>query len=563
MRILAFFLLALTSLNAQNKYPKDYFRSPMDIPLSVVGYFGELRPNHFHSGVDFRTEKREGIPIYATADGYISRIKIGTSGYGKAIYIDHPNGYTTLYGHLSRCAPKIQEILNSEHYNKKNYEIEIRPNPNEIPVKKGELIAYSGNTGNSGGPHLHFEFRDTKTEKIINPLLFGFGDDVKDSKPPIINGILAYPLLDSSQINGSTSPVYLSLTLQKDGTYISSKLAASGTIGFSLNTYDVSESNYSKKGVYKIETSLNGLPNFGCEFDSFSFDETKYINTYIDFFRYKTLHQRFQKLFINNFYPESIIKSVKNKGLIPITSNFTTNYKIVVQDFHENKTIINIPILYETLPIKTTKTEIKTPYFLKSKNENSYSKDNISVFFPENTFYEDFYLKFDVLNNELFLHDENTAVNEAFSITFDVTNISPAEREKMYIANIDNGKSHYIPTFKKENIFSVKTKYLGKFVLKKDEIAPKIYNPSFIDGANLDCDDTITISISDNLSGIKEYNTYLNGKWILMEYENKTSRLTHNFSDNIFTDGKNDFKLIVSDNMGNTTTFESSFIKTK
>lgn len=563
MRIFAFLLLSLTSLNAQNKYPKDYFRSPMDIPLSVVGYFGELRPNHFHSGVDFRTEKREGIPIYATADGYISRIKISISGYGKAIYIDHPNGYTTVYGHLSKCAPKIQEMLNSEHYSKQNYEIEIRPNTNEIPVKKGELIAYSGNTGNSGGPHLHFEFRETKTEKIINPLLFGFGDDIQDSKPPIINGILAYPISENSQVNGYANPVYLNLTLQKDGTYLSSKLTANGNIGFSVNTYDISEANYSKKGVYKIDTFLNGLPHFGCEFDTFSFDETKYINTYIDFSRYKTLHQRFQKLFINNFYPESIIKSIKNKGLISVSSNFATNYKIVVQDFHQNKTIINVPISYGTLPIKTAKTETKTPYFLKSKNENSYSKDNISVFFPENTFYEDFYLKFDVINNELFLHDESTAVNEAFTITFDVTNISPTEREKMFIANIDDGKTFYIPTLKKENIFLVKTKHLGKFVIMKDETAPKIYNPSFIDEANLDCDETIKISITDDLSGIKEYNAYLNGKWILMEYENKTNRLTHNFSDNIFINGKNDFKLIISDNMGNTTTFESSFIKTK
>ena len=172
MRILIIFFFAFNVVFAQDKYPKDYFRSPMDIPLSAAGYFGELRPNHFHSGVDFRTEKREGIPVYATADGFVSRIKISTVGYGKAIYIDHPNGYTTVYGHLQSAAPAIQEVINKEEYLQKNYEIEIIPQPNEIPVKKGDLIAYSGNTGGSSGPHLHFEFRDTKTEQVINPMLF-------------------------------------------------------------------------------------------------------------------------------------------------------------------------------------------------------------------------------------------------------------------------------------------------------------------------------------------------------------------------------------------------------
>lgn len=563
MRFLGLFLFLQLSVFCQTQYPKDYFRSPMDIPLSAVGFFGELRPNHFHSGVDFRTEKREGIPIYATADGFISRIKVGIGGYGKALYIDHPNGFTTVYGHLQKFADPIQQLTNKEHYAKQEFEIDIKPEANVLSVKKGELIGYSGNTGSSSGPHLHFEFRDTKTEKIINPLLFGFGDDLKDSKAPQVTGMVAYPVTNNSQINGSAKPISLSLSLQKDGSYLSSKITASGSIGFSINSFDTSDSNFSKKGVYKIDAYLNGMPYFGGEFDTFSFDETKYINDYIDYYRYKTLKQRYQKLFVGKFFPQSIIKVMKNNGLIQVASNFTVNYKIVIQDFHQNKTTINIPISYGVLPVKQPKDEIKTSYYLKAHNENSYSKDGISVFFPEDTFYEDFYLKFDVKNNELYLHDDTKAVNEPFTITFDVSQIPVAEREKMFIGNIDEGRTYYISTFKKENTFSIKTKYLGKFALAKDTIAPKIYNPSFIDGANLDCDSIIKIHISDELSGIKEYNGYLNGKWILMEYENKSNRLVHNFSDNVFENGKNDFKLVVKDNMGNISTYETTFIKTK
>lgn len=563
MRVILFIVFAISQVISQNKYPKDYFRPPMDIPLSVVGYFGELRPNHFHSGVDFRTEKREGIPVYAAADGFVSRIKIGISGYGKCIYIDHPNGYTTVYGHLQRCAPFIQNILNTEHYDKQSYEIEMYPKPDLIPIKKGDLIAYSGNTGSSGGPHLHFEFRDTKTEKIINPLLFGFGDDVKDSKSPQVTGILVYPEGENSQVNGSQNPNYVNLSLQKDGTYLGSNIVANGNLGFSINAFDTSDLNFSKKGIYKADTFLNGVPYFSYEFDTFSFDETKHINTFIDYARYKQMKQRFQKLFVSNLYPESVIKLMKNKGIVNVALNFTLNYKIVLQDFHQNKTEINIPISYGLLPVNDAKISQKTPYFLKSHQDNSYAKNGISVFFPEDTFYDDFYLKFDVINNELFLHDDTIAVNNPFTITFDVTNISMFDRDKMFIANIDGGKPFYLSTYKTDNTFNVKTKNLGKFVLMKDETPPTITKVSFTEGENLDNSSTLKAYISDDLSGIKEYNAYLNGKWILMEYENKLNRLQHNFSDAMFQDGRNDFKLIVKDNMGNTTTFESYFTKTK
>lgn len=563
MRFLVVFILFFNLVTGQDKYPKDYFRSPMDIQLSIAGSFGELRPNHFHSGIDFRTEKREGIPVYASADGFVSRIKISTGGYGKSIYIDHPNGFTTVYAHLQSCSPQIQKILNEEHYAKKNYEIELHPQPTDIPIKKGDLIAYSGNTGSSGGPHLHFEFRDTKSEKVINPLYFGFDSKIIDTKAPQITGLMVYPIGDSSQVNGSSKPIFVSLSLQKDGTYLAGKVVASGKLAFGINAYDTSDFNYGKNGIFKVNTFLNGMPYFGYEFETFSFDETKFINTFIDYPRYKSQKQRFQKLFIGDYYPNSIMKATKNNGIIEVTSNFTLNYKILIQDFNVNSTVVNVPISYAKLSVKQTPVAKKSPYFLKVHNDNSYAKDDISVFIPENTFYEDFYLNFDVKNNELYLHDDSVALQNNLTITFDVTKIAASEREKMFIANLDDGVVNYNSTFKKDDYFSIKTKNLGKFFLTKDETAPKIYNPNFEEGANLDTQKNLKISISDDLSGIGSYNAYLNGKWILMEYENKLNRLTHNFSDDVFENGRNDFKIIVTDNLGNSTTFESHFFKTK
>ncbi|SHI71006.1 M23 family metallopeptidase [Flavobacterium terrae] len=564
MRIAVAAIFLLTNfLSAQDKYPKDYFGSPLDIPLSLAGSFGELRPNHFHSGIDFRTQKKEGLPVYASADGFISRIKISTAGYGKSIYIDHPNGFTTVYAHLQRCAPEIQAVLNKEHYDKQNYEIEIKPKPNELIVKKGDLIAYSGNTGGSSGPHLHFEIRDTQSEFIINPLYFGLCDSLKDTKKPILNSILAYPLDESSQINGSAEPIFLSLNLQKDGTYITNKIVANGKISFAVNAYDVADNSYGKNGIFKMTSFVNGLPYFGYEFETFSFDETKLINTFIDYPRYQSQKQRFQKLFVGYFFPPSIIKTRKDDGILTISSNLTSNYKVILEDFNQNKTEVIIPVSYGVLPVTQKKKEKITPYFLKTLNEHSYVKDDISVFIPEKTFYEDFYLDFNVKNNELFLHNDSVAVSKNITITFDVSKIPVDEREKMFIANLDRGRTEFNTTYKKENTFTIYTKKLGKFFLFKDEEAPRIYNPSFKEGDVLDEAKTLKISISDNLSGIKEYNAYLNGKWILMEYETKQNRLTHNFTDAIFVNGKNDFKLIVKDNMGNSSTFESYFTKTK
>jgi len=563
MRSYLFILLFYSSIFAQVNYPKDYFSPPLNIPMQLSGNFGELRLNHFHAGFDLKTMQKGGLEVHAVADGYVSRIKISTFGNGKTIYITHSNGYTSVYGHLQRATDSIEDFIKKKHYAEQSFEIEMYLKPGELVVKKGQIIALSGNTGASEGPHLHFEFRDNITENIINPMLFGFDKFMKDTKKPLISSIYVYPLDDKTIVNQSKRPLLLNLLLQKDGTYLADQVVANGKIGFGINTFDYDDVSFNKNGVYKVQTFYNGIPNFGYQFDTYSFDEMRYVNALIDYSRYKKTQQRVQKLFMRNPYKLSIIKADETNGVLTVVPNLTSVYRIEVSDFYDNLTAVSIPIKYDVQPAIIVPEPILSKYFVKANNDSNFTKDNVSVSFPAGTFYDDFYLNFDVKNDTLFLHDDTVPVHTNFTIEIEDNKYTEAQREKLFIALIDGKKTGYNFTFRKENIFTAKVKTLGKFALVLDTIPPKITIAKSIEGKWLSDKKFIQFTISDGLSGIKSYNGYLNGKWILFEYDNKTKKITHNFSDGIVAEGANELKIIVVDNLGNSTIFETHFFRSQ
>nr|WP_315179593.1 M23 family metallopeptidase [uncultured Flavobacterium sp.] len=563
MRFSVFFLFFCTSVFAQVDYPKDYFRSPLDIPMQLSGNFGELRPNHFHAGFDLRTLQKEGLKVYAVADGYVSRIKISTFGNGKTIYINHPNGYTSVYGHLKMANGEIENYIKKTHYKEASFEIEMFFKPDEMVVKKGEIIAFSGNTGASEGPHLHFEFRDTKTEFIINPMLFGYDKFLKDTKKPVVSGVYVYPLDSKTTVNHSKRPLLLNVSLQKDGTYLADKVVANGTIGFGISAYDTDDVSFNNNGVYKVQSFYNGKPNFGYEFNTYSFDEMRYINALIDYSRYKKMQQRVQKLFMKNPYNLSIIQADENKGVLQVTPNLASLYRIEVSDFFGNKKTIAIPIQYDLLSTTISPEPVQSNYFVKVNKDSNFALANMSVFFPAGTFYEDFDLNFDVKNDTLFLHDDTVPAHTNFTVSIEDTKSTEAQREKMFIGRIEGKKINYNPTYRKDSIFNTKVKILGKYALVADTIAPKITMAVPVEGKWISEQKTIQLSIYDDVSGIKSYNGYLNGKWVLFEYDNKTRKLTHYFTDGIVAEGANDLKVVVIDNVGNSTTFETRFFRSQ
>lgn len=562
MRAQLFLLLGIISLSlqAQNNYPQDAFRSPLDIPLILAGSFGELRSNHFHSGIDIKTQQREGLPVYSIAEGTVTRIKVSHWGYGKVIYIAHPNGYTSVYGHLQKFSPEIEAYVKKAQYNKNTYEIELFPAYGDLKLTQGDLIAYSGNTGGSSGPHLHFEIRNSINERPTNPLLYGY--DVRDATNPTLLGLYGYPISDDAQINASAEKVQLNFTKQADGSYLTNKVKAYGSIGFGFHGFDRQDLAANKNGVYAVEQKVNGETYSLYDFESFSFAETRYINTLIDYAHFGKYSQRIQKSFKANGNHLDIYKQLYNKGEIDVKEGMSYQVELLISDYKNNLTKVVIPVEGVKQPLKIERDIKKTNYYITAKRPNNYDLDAAKVYFPANTFYEDFYADLRADNDTVTIHNNEVAAHRNFTITFDASSYSDEEKKQLFIARLDSRlRPSYTSTYKRGNTFTARTRNLGTYTLAKDTIAPKVYPKNFKDKQWLNNYRYLSVHISDDLSGINTYSATLNGKWILMEYEPKKNTLTYNFDDNIVDEKECELKVVVTDNVGNTTTYTSTFFR--
>ena len=541
-------------------YPQDYFSAPIDINLILSGSFAELRTNHFHSGLDIKTQGKEGFKTYASAAGYVSRIKISRYGYGKALYIKHPNGYTTVYAHLKKFSAAIEAYVKKRQYQKETFEIELFPKAGTLKVLDKQLIAYTGNTGGSGGPHLHFEIRDPQ-ERPINPLMFGF--DVKDTTPPVIYGLFGYPISENSHVGGDTKRVEIRIIKQKDGTYKSEPIIAYGEIGFGIISMDRQDLASNKNGVNNIQTSFNGQKSLEVNLNRFSFDETKHLNRYIDYEFLYNNKKRIQKLFIEKNNPLSVMNAFTNGGALKIENNTYSIYKIFVSDFKGNQSELNIPIrgVYQKLsdPINRN---AKLQHVSATK-ETVLQKDNVSIQILKNTFYEDVDLLFEVSNDTLKLHTALIPLQKSITINFDISKYKKEDKTRLFIGSVSRygNKLYYSPTKKRGNTLSTRTKYLGSYSLGIDSENPEIKAINFKNKSWISNHKYLKVKINDKVSGIKNYRATLNERWILMEYDTKTQLLTHDFEDQTITETQNNFKVIVTDNVGNSSTFESIFYR--
>lgn len=552
-------IFCATIIQAQKEIPKDYFVNPLDGQLILAGSFGELRSNHFHSGLDLKTQRREGLAVYAAAEGMITRIKISHYGYGKAIYVTHPNGFTTVYGHLQKFCPEIEEFVKKAQYEKGSFEIELFPKKGELMIAQGEILAYSGNTGSSGGPHLHFEIRDANA-RPMNPFLFGL--TAKDTRKPTINEIRVYPLDTESYVNKSGDPISVRLTQKSDGSYQAENIEALGVIGFAIGTIDQQDLANNKNGIYSITTTVNGKTNFEVKMDKFSFAETRYLNRMIDYSLYKDKRKRVQKLFIEKNNPLSIYTTQIDNGILKIEDGLSYQYLINVNDYAGNEVIINIPITGKKDSITAPRVINETENYVYSDQGYNYAEGKYEVYIPKGSLYDNTFLNLAVDGDKLTLHEDLIPVHKNIIVSYDLSSYNKDDRDKLYLGRINyKGDVYYSNTRIRDNMLQISTRILGEYTLARDSEPPTIKATNFNKGKWMSKYRYLKFEIDDATSGIKGYRATVNGKFILLEYDPKTKSLVHDFNDNAISDTENNLKLIVTDNVGNSATFETTFFR--
>lgn len=571
-RLIPFYFLLLlvnTTVNAQqifssNTYPLTDFRPPLDLtPPALTGSFGELRSNHFHSGIDFRTNQQTGYPVYATADGYISRLRVQNSGFGLALYINHPNGYTSVYGHLSRFSPKIAQQAKQAQYKNKSYEIDEFPSADLIPVRKGDVIAYSGNTGSSGGPHLHFEIRDTKTEATINPQLLGI--QIPDNIPPVIYSMYVYRL-NGKPFNEFTPKQYFQVA-GANGKYNLNKVSTihlNGEVGFGIVATDRHNGQSGLNGVYSIELFLDSKPVFTSALERFSFDNSKAINSHVDYPALLNLKKSIQKSFVDPGNPLQIYSNLANNGRIVFDDGKLHELKYIITDSKGNKSSLLFKVQADPKAvINTPAASAGIPFVYNQTNE--FSNADIKVVLPKGTLYNDMNFVYKTLprpQTNAFssihqLHNNLTPLHIGFELWIKAdTSLSKYQNKALIVNTNRSSQGGYF-----ENGYVKATpRNFGSFFIAIDTIAPNIVPLNISNGKNMAGIGKMNFRISDNLAGIKSFNGYIDGKWILMEFDTKTASLWHTFDERTPT-GKHSLELLVTDMKDNVKRYAIEFYR--
>ena len=558
-RELIFILLISSSLISQNNLLKQEKTNPLDIPIILSGTYGELRSNHFHSGIDIKTKGIQGLNVYSYASGYVSRIKVSHGGYGKALYIKHPDGNTTVYAHLKKFSSKIEEIVKSKQYKRESYEIEFFPKENEISVLENEIIAFSGNTGGTTGPHLHFEVRD-KNQIPINPLI-NSSIYIEDDRTPFFKKLF-YKSYESNNVFDSQTE--LKINKITSSLYVSDTLKSSGKIGIGIVAFDKHNRANNSNGIFKIITSLNNQNLLKILFDSISFDKTKHINTFIDYSFFKNHKIRIQKLFIEENNPLDLYSSNINNGFITIKNKEFYKYEIDIYDANGNKSRLVVPILgvKTNKPLKLVNNHVELTYIERDKKyELEFNSVRVSIL--EETFYNNLLLEAKFENDILSIDKDTIPLLKPITIYFNTDRYNDSIKNQLYIAKLSDNKkmTSYNYTTDFSNGKKSSTKSLGRYTLGIDTINPSISPIGFKENDWISNFSNLKIKVNDVGSGIRSYNGWINNKWILFELNTKKGILVYDFDDNIVRKAKNNLHIEIIDNVGNRTEYKTTFYR--
>ena len=552
-------------VSSGQEHPQD-FHPPLDIPLVLSGTFGELRSNHFHAGIDIKTQGQSGLKVYAIADGYISRIKVSPWGYGKAIYITHDNGYSSVYAHLMRYTGAIQDYVISSQYKNQSYDIELFPTKNELRVKKGEIIGLSGNTGSSAAPHLHFEIRNSQNQYPQNGLQFGF--DITDNIPPVIKELKVYSKSKKTVIDGDYEDKLYQVKGSGKNCYIDKTIEVSGLYALGVNTYDLLNKAKNKNGVYSIEVLLDSQLIYSHTMKEFGFHETRYINSHLDYSEKVTNKRKLHKCFLEPNNKLSIYDYVANKGIIK-PKNDTQKVVIRVKDVYENVSELNFKVKKseQISSDNNTKETVKFTSIFPYEEHNTFGNELLSIEIPKYSLYDTLFFTYKVFedSSDIFhspihcVHNEESTVHSPYALSVKTT-VPDSLASKSYICKLNKkGKPNYVGGKYKDGKISVKTRLFGNFTVAIDTINPVVKGLNIYPGKTMKSS-TLKMTIKDGESGVKTYSATINDEWVLMEYEPKSNKLTHYFKKDLKA-GKHVFKLVVHDYVNNATEYQAVFYR--
>ena len=553
--------------NISSQVPdKDLFISPLrDLP-SLSASFAELRSDHFHSGLDYRTGGVTGKDVLAICDGYVYRIAVSPTGFGRALYVRHSSGYSSVYGHLKSFRPDIEEYVRKKQYEQKSFSVSLFPQRDQFRVVQGEVISWSGNTGGSSGPHLHFEIRDSSTEDPVNPLLFNIG--ISDRIRPVIDKVVVYPISRRSSVDRSRSGRTLR-AVPSNGSYGVAPgeiPAVYGEIGIGIKCWDSFDNSPNRCGIYKIEMQVDGLKVYGFTADRFAFSESRYINSHIDYAAKVTSNEFIHRLFLQPGNRLSMYDGLTGRGVLRFSDEGEHEIRIIVSDSHGNKSWVTFKVRSVKEP-PVPPAEVNCSKILPYGRASDFTADGIRINFPAGTLYDTLFFDYKARNHSRsFLspvhsvHRESVAVHDRFRLSIRPDTVFPGRESKMCLAQVNSkGIPSYAGGDFKYGFVSGDVNLLGDYAVTIDTVPPVI-KPSFAKGANLTGKQVFTVTITDEFSGIRSYQTLVDGEWSLAEYDAKNNLLIYRPDKQyILENTLHTMELIVTDNRGNRSVLKSEF----
>ena len=541
LRIL-FTLLFISNINSLISQEID-FHSPIDAPFDLSGTFGEFR-SRFHTGIDFKSRGVQGQKIFSIEDGFVSRIEVNNYGYGKVLYIDHPNGYTSVYAHLRNFSPELNKYIKSELYKSQTNSIKKFPKKNELTVNKGSVIGYSGNTGRSFGPHLHFEVRETKNQNALNPLVFNY--KYIDKERPIIRGLY---IINEDKSLVRKLPARKKISKLNDSTYISDLVEYNGKIGVGLDIYDIQYKNlYNQNGIYKIELFIDSILSYSYKMDKIKFSENHYKKIMYDYLSLVEKNKKVLKIYTPRNSNLSFLKNNSFNGIINSDTYKDNSVTIKISDWNNNSSYIK----FRLKSVTTKPQEISYQGIEVLRNQDYTLNKNSSIIeIDKNTFYDDLLLNISYNSDTLDLGKEKNPFRSSLRVKLPHKIIDTMQLRQSFVGKIINDRVSYLSSKKNNSYIYANTSSLGRYIISRDTLEPEIKPINFKNNANIKGKRSLRLRLKDELSGIKKYSSYINGIWALFEYEPKSNLIFHNLSDGIINNGENELIIKYEDGVGN------------